>query len=270
VQSPRIRFISFSGSREVGLHIVEESGKTKQGQKWIKRVIAEMGGKDAIIVDEEADLNAAVEGVVISAYGFQGQKCSACSRAIVSEKVYDSFLEKLIERTKKITVGPVENSKNFMGPVSSKSAFQKIMAYIEIGKTEGRLVCGGEALSKNGYFIQPTIFADVPPKARIAQEEIFGPVLSVIKSNSFDHAIEIANGTDYGLTGGVFSKNPEKLEKAKKYFHVGNLYLNRKCTGALVGVQPFGGFHMSGTDSKAGGKDYLLLFLQAKSITEKL
>jgi len=270
VQSPRIRFISFTGSREVGLHIVEESGKTKQGQKWIKRVIAEMGGKDAIIVDEEADLDAAAEGVVASAYGFQGQKCSACSRAIVSEKIYDAFLEKLIERTKKITVGPVEDPKNFMGPVSSKSAFQKVMEYIEIGKKEGRLVCGGEALSKDGYFIQPTIIADVSPKARIAQEEIFGPVLAVIKSKNFDHAIEIANGTDYGLTGGIFSKNPDKLEKGKKYFHVGNLYLNRKCTGALVGVQPFGGFNMSGTDSKAGGRDYLLLFLQAKSITEKL
>lgn len=270
VQSPRIRFISFTGSREVGLHIVEEAGKTREGQKWIKRVVAEMGGKDAIVVDEEADLDAAVEGVTASAYGFQGQKCSACSRAIVSEKVYDAFLTKLTERVKKITVGPVDKPKNWMGPVSSKQAFDKIMNYIDIGKKEGKLIYGGEALGNNGYFIQPTIIADVSPTARITQEEIFGPVLAVIKAKDFDQALKIANNTDYGLTGSVYTKNPNKVEKAKTEFFVGNLYLNRKCTGALVGVQPFGGFNMSGTDSKAGGKDYLLLFLQAKSITEKL
>jgi 1-pyrroline-5-carboxylate dehydrogenase len=270
IQSPKIRFITFTGSREVGLHIVEEAGKTGVDQKWIKRVIAEMGGKDSIIVDEEADLNAAVEGVATAAYGFQGQKCSACSRAIVSEKLYDEFLTKLVERTKQIKVGPVNKQKHWMGPVSSKNAFEKIMNYIEVGKKEGKLVYGGESMGKDGYFIQPTIIADVAPTARIAQEEIFGPVLAVIKTKDFNEALKIANNTDYGLTGSVYTKNPDKVEKAKKEFFVGNLYLNRKCTGALVGVQPFGGFNMSGTDSKAGGKDYLLLFLQAKSITEKL
>ncbi len=267
---PKVRFITFTGSREVGLHIVEEAGKTKQGQIWIKRVVAEMGGKDAIIVDDETDVDAAVEAVALSAYGFQGQKCSACSRAIVSEKIYDAFLEKLVTRVKKITVGPVKDFANYMGPVSSKSAFEKIMGYIETGEKEGRLVCGGEAISGDGFFIQPTIIADVKPTARIAQEEIFGPVLAVIKAKDFDDALKIANGTQYGLTGAALTRNPQKIEKAKREFFVGNLYINRKCTGALVGVQPFGGFNMSGTDSKAGGRDYLLLFLQAKSICQKL
>lgn len=270
ITSPKTRFISFTGSKEVGLHIAEECGKVQPGQNWIKRFIVEMGGKDAIIVDDEADLEAAADGVVISAYGFQGQKCSACSRAIVSEKVYDAFLKKLIERTKKITVGPTEDKNNYMGPVSSQSALNKIMDYIEIGKKEGKLVFGGEKINGEGYFIQPAIIADVPPTARMAQEEIFGPVLAVIKAKNFDHALEIANGTQYGLTGAVYTKNKHKIEKAKREFFVGNLYFNRKCTGALVGVQPFGGFNMSGTDSKAGGSDYLLLFMQAKSICEKL
>lgn len=270
IKSPKIRFISFTGSKEVGLHIIEEAGKTRPGQNWIKRVVAEMGGKDAIIVDDEADIDAAVEGVALSAYGFQGQKCSACSRAIVCEKVYDSFLNKLVERVKKITVGPTTDFKNYMGPVSSQAAFKKILDYIEIGKKEGKLIIGGEAISGDGFFIQPTVFADVKPAARIAQEEIFGPVLAVIKAKDFDDALNITNGTQYGLTGALFTKNKQKIERAKKEFFVGNLYFNRKCTGALVGVQPFGGFNMSGTDSKAGGRDYLLLFLQAKSICEKL
>ncbi|MFH1874850.1 MAG: L-glutamate gamma-semialdehyde dehydrogenase [Pseudomonadota bacterium] len=270
ITSPDIRFISFTGSKEVGLHIVEESGKTRPDQKWIKRYVVEMGGKDAIIVDDECDLDAAVEGVALSAYGFQGQKCSACSRAIVSEKVYDEFLNKLTERVKKIKVGPTENFENYMGPVASQAQYTKIMEYIQIGQKEGRLLFGGEGHDDQGFFIQPTIFADVAPTARIAQEEIFGPVLAVIKAKNFDDALKIANGTDYGLTGGVFTKNKDKLAKAKHEFFVGNLYLNRKCTGALVGVQPFGGFNMSGTDSKAGGRDYLLQFMQAKSICEKL
>lgn len=270
VQSPLIRFISFTGSREVGLHIIEEAGKTHPGQKWIKRVVAEMGGKDSIIVDDEANIDSAVEGVALAAFGYQGQKCSACSRAIVAESVYDAFLVKLTERTKKITVGPVDDYNNFMGPVSSKNAFQKITEYIEIGKNEGKLVAGGEAHDENGYYIQPTIIADIKPTARISLEEIFGPVLAVIPVKDYDEALKVANNTDYGLTGAVFTKNRDKLKRAKNEFHVGNLYLNRKCTGAFVGVQPFGGFNMSGTDSKAGGRDYLLLFMQAKSICEKL
>jgi 1-pyrroline-5-carboxylate dehydrogenase len=239
-------------------------------QMWSKRSVLEMGGKDSIIVDEEADVEAAVEGVVQSAFGYQGQKCSACSRAIVSQKIYDNFVQKLVERTKKINVGPSEDPNNYMGPVVSKSAMTTILGYIDVGKKEGKLVHGGDRAPGDGYFVQPTIIADVDPKARISQEEIFGPVLAVIKARDFDHALEIANNTEFGLTGGVYSRNKEKLEKAQEVFHVGNLYLNRKCTGAMVGAHPFGGFNMSGTDSKTGGKDYLLLFLQAKTVAEKV
>jgi 1-pyrroline-5-carboxylate dehydrogenase len=270
VRHPKTRYIAFTGSKEVGLQISELAGKTVPGQMWIKRTVLEMGGKDSIIVDEEADVDAAVEGVVQSAFGYQGQKCSACSRAIVSEKVYDAFLDKVVERTKKIKVGPSEDPANYMGPVVSKSAMQTILGYIDVGKKEGRLVHGGDRAPGEGYFVQPTVIADVEPKARISQEEIFGPVLAVIKAKDFDHALEIANNTEFGLTGGVYSRNPAKLEKAQEVFHVGNLYLNRKCTGAMVGAHPFGGFNMSGTDSKTGGRDYLLLFLQGKSIAEKI
>jgi 1-pyrroline-5-carboxylate dehydrogenase len=270
VQHPKTRYIAFTGSKEVGLRISELAGKTVPGQMWIKRTVLEMGGKDSIIVDEEADVEAAVEGVVQSAFGYQGQKCSACSRAIVSQKIYDNFVQKLVERTKKISVGPSEDPNNYMGPVVSKNAMTTILGYIDVGKKEGKLLHGGDRAPGDGYFVQPTIIADVDPKARISQEEIFGPVLAVIKARDFDHALEIANNTEFGLTGGVYSRNKEKLEKAQEVFHVGNLYLNRKCTGAMVGAHPFGGFNMSGTDSKTGGKDYLLLFLQAKTVAEKV
>jgi 1-pyrroline-5-carboxylate dehydrogenase len=270
VQHPKTRYIGFTGSKEVGLRISELAGKAVPGQVWIKRTILEMGGKDSIVVDEEADIDAAVEGVAQSAFGYQGQKCSACSRAIVSEKVYDTFLQKLIERGKKITVGPSDDPNNYMGPVVSETAMKGILGYIDVGKKEGRVVLGGDRAPGDGYFVQPTIIADVDPKARISQEEIFGPVLAVIKAKNFDHALEIANNTEFGLTGAVYSRNKEKLERAEEAFHVGNLYLNRKCTGAMVGAHPFGGFNMSGTDSKTGGKDYLLLFLQAKSVAEKI
>jgi len=215
-------------------------------------------------------VDAAVEGVAVSAFGYQGQKCSACSRAIVSQKIYDTFLDKLTERVKKIHVGPAEDPANYMGPVINKSSMKSILDYIEVGKKEGRLIAGGGPAGGDGYFIQPTVIADVAPKARISQEEIFGPVLAVIPAKDFDHALEIANNTEFGLTGAVYSRNPKKLEKAADSFHVGNLYFNRKCTGAMVGAHPFGGFNMSGTDSKAGGRDYLLLFLQAKSIAERV
>jgi 1-pyrroline-5-carboxylate dehydrogenase len=270
VKHPKTRFVAFTGSKEVGLLISEAAGKREPGQLWIKRAVLEMGGKDATVVDEEADLDAAVEGVAQAAFGYQGQKCSACSRAIVSEKVYDSFVQKLVERTKKITVGPAEDPGNYMGPVVSESALKGILNYIEVGKKEGKLVAGGGRAPGEGYFVQPTVIADVDPKARVAQEEIFGPVLAVIKAKDFDDALEIANDTEFGLTGAVYSKNKAKLAKAEEAFHVGNLYLNRKCTGAMVGAHPFGGFNMSGTDSKTGGKDYLLHFLQAKSIAEKM
>ncbi len=269
VKHPKTRFVSFTGSKDVGLIISEAAGKRQPGQLWIKRAVLEMGGKDATIVDEEADVDAAVEGVAQAAFGFQGQKCSACSRAIVSEKVYDTFVQKLVERAKKVTVGPAEDPANYMGPVVSESAMRGVLNYIEVGKKEGKLVLGGERAPGDGYFVKPTIIADVSPKARIAQEEIFGPVLAVIKAKDFDEALQIANDTEFGLTGAVYSRNKAKLEKAEEAFHVGNLYLNRKCTGAMVGAHPFGGFNMSGTDSKTGGKDYLLHFLQAKSISEK-
>jgi 1-pyrroline-5-carboxylate dehydrogenase len=269
VEHPKTRFVAFTGSRDVGLHINELAAKTQPGQIWIKRVIAEMGGKDAIIVDEDADVDKAVDGVLASAFGYQGQKCSACSRAIIHGKIYDEFLEKLTAKTKKLTVGPSDDPGNYMGPVISQSARKTILEYIETGKKEGRLVAGGDAGPEGGYFILPTIIADIGPKARIFQEEIFGPVLAVTKAENFEHALEMANDSQYGLTGAVFSRNSQHLREARERFHVGNLYLNRKCTGAMVGVHPFGGFNMSGTDSKAGGPDYLLLFLQAKSVATK-
>jgi 1-pyrroline-5-carboxylate dehydrogenase len=270
VQHPRTRFISFTGSRDVGLRINELAAKHQRGQVWIKRVIAEMGGKDAIVVDGDADVDKAVDGVLASAFGYQGQKCSACSRAIVHEKVYDGFVEKLAAKAKAIRIGPSDDPGNYMGPVISAGAKKSILQYIEAGKQEGRLIAGGEAPAEGGYFIPPTIFADVDAKARIFQEEIFGPVLAVTKARDFQHALELANDSQYGLTGAVFSNTPDHLRQAREQFHVGNLYLNRKCTGAMVGAHPFGGFNMSGTDSKAGGPDYLLLFVQAKSVATKV
>jgi 1-pyrroline-5-carboxylate dehydrogenase len=270
VQHPKTRYVGFTGSKEVGLRIAELAAKPSAGQIWIKRTVLEMGGKDGIVVDEEADIESAVEGTVSAAFGYQGQKCSACSRVIVSEKVYDKFVDKLVERTKKIKVGPSDDPGNYMGPVINDAAMKTILDYIEIGKKEGKLVAGGKRAEGDGYFIEPTIIADVPPKARLAQEEVFGPVLAVIKAKNFEDAMEIANNTEFGLTGALYSKNPEKIRRAEEDFHVGNLYLNRKCTGAMVGAHPFGGFNMSGTDSKTGGKDYLLLFLQAKAVAEKV
>jgi 1-pyrroline-5-carboxylate dehydrogenase len=270
VSHPQTRFISFTGSRDVGLHINELAAKTPKGQLWIKRVIAEMGGKDAIIVDRESDLDQAVTGVLYSAFGYQGQKCSACSRAIVDQAVYDEFLDKLKAKVETLTVGPSDDLNNYMGPVINARARKTILDYIETGKEEGRLIAGGEPAPGEGYFIKPTVIADVDSKARIFQEEIFGPVLAVTKARDFDQALQLANDSEYGLTGAVFTTNPAKAEKAKRQFFVGNLYINRKCTGAMVGAHPFGGFNMSGTDSKAGGPDYLLQFVQAKSIAEKV
>ncbi len=269
VQHPRTRFIAFTGSMEVGLRIHELAAKKSEGQIWIKRTILEMGGKDFIIVDSSADLDAAAEGITISAFGFQGQKCSACSRAILLADVYETVLEKVLERVRKITIGPVKDPANYLGPVIDEAAFHKILEYIEIGKKEGKLAAGGGKGPKGGYFIQPTVIRDVSENARIAQEEIFGPVLAVIQARDYQHAVDIANGTIYGLTGALYSRDRSHLEFGRRELHVGNLYFNRKCTGALVGVQPFGGFNMSGTDSKAGGRDYLGLFLQAKSVCER-
>jgi 1-pyrroline-5-carboxylate dehydrogenase len=271
VEHPQVRFIAFTGSKEVGLDINQRAAAPRPGQKWIKRTVLEMGGKDSIIVADDANMDAAVEGVAQAAFGFQGQKCSACSRVIVDEKLYDVFLERLKDRVNKIHLGdPVENKA--MGPVVNQGAYKSILEYIEVGKKEGRVINGGGPAKEagEGYFIQPTVIADVAPTARIAQEEIFGPVLAVMKARNYDHALEIANNTEFGLTGAVYSTSREKLERARHEFHVGNLYFNRKCTGAMVGAHPFGGFNMSGTDSKAGGPDYLLLFTQAKSVAEKI
>jgi 1-pyrroline-5-carboxylate dehydrogenase len=271
VEHPQVRFIAFTGSKEVGLNINQRAAVPRPGEKWIKRTILEMGGKDSIVVDADANLDAAVEGTAQAAFGFQGQKCSACSRVIVDEKIYDVFLERLKDRVNSIAIGdPVENKP--MGPVVNERAMKAILDYIEVGKKEGRLITGGgrAADAGEGYYIQPTVFADIAPTARLAQEEIFGPVLAVIKSRNFEDGLQIANNTEFGLTGAVYSTSREKLELARQEFHVGNLYFNRKCTGAMVGAHPFGGFNMSGTDSKAGGPDYLLLFTQAKSVAEKL
>ncbi len=270
VEHPLTRFISFTGSMEVGLRINELAAKKSEGQIWIKRVIAEMGGKDTIVVDSEADIDSAVQGTLASAFGFQGQKCSACSRVVVDKAVYKEFVSKLKDEAEKIEIGdPTDNFR--MGPVVSASSEAKVLEYIEIGKKEGKLLHGGKKIQGlNGYYIEPTIFHEVAPNARLSQDEIFGPVLAVIKSKDYDDALKIANNTIYGLTGAVYSKNKQKLERAKREFHVGNLYLNRKCTGALVDVHPFGGFNMSGTDSKAGSRDYLMLFQQGKSVAEKV
>lgn len=269
--SPKTRFISFTGSKGVGLHINEVAAKHREGQIWIKRVVAEMGGKDAIVVADDADLDSAATGVVQAAYGFQGQKCSACSRLIVDEKVRGALLEKIVALTNKLNIGqPIEGSTN-VAAVINKRAFDKTLDYINKGVEEGgTIVAGGTGDDAEGYFISPTIIDNVQPGATIEQEEIFAPVLAVIKARDFDHALEIANDTEFGLTGALYSESQERLDRARREFHVGNLYLNRKCTGALVGVHPFGGFNMSGTDSKAGGREYLLQFMQAKSISQKI
>jgi 1-pyrroline-5-carboxylate dehydrogenase len=271
VEHPKLRFIAFTGSKAVGLDIHERAAQTREDQIWIKRTVLEMGGKDAIVIEADANLDAAVEGVALAAFGYNGQKCSACSRAIVDEKIYDVFLERLRDRVNKIRVGdPAENFA--AGPVINQGAMNKILEYIEIGRRDGRLITGGARANEagDGYFIQPTVFADIAAGSTLEQEEIFGPVLAVIKSRGFEDALRIANDTEYGLTGAIYTSSAEKIERAMRDFHVGNLYINRKCTGAIVGAHPFGGFNMSGTDSKAGGPDYLLLFTQAKSIGEKV
>lgn len=268
VEHPRVRFINFTGSLETGLRIHERAAKLQPGQKWLKKVYAELGGKDALIVDETADLELAAQAAVASAFGFQGQKCSALSRLIVVDEVYDRLLEQVVEGAKKLSFGPAEGNYD-VGAVINQKAVAKIMGYIENGKAEAKLVLGGNRGDAAGFFIEPTIFAEVPQSASIACEEIFGPVLSVMRARDFDHALEIANSTVYGLTGGVFSRDRSRLERARRELHVGNLYLNRKITGALVGIQPFGGFNLSGSNAKAGGPDYLRLFMETKTVTER-
>ena len=269
VAHPKTRYIAFTGSREVGLNINKTAATQAPGQLWIKRTILEMGGKDAMIIDADADIDAAVEGTAQAAFGFQGQKCSACSRVIVDERIYDKFVSQLKARVEKIQIGdPAENAN--MGAVINEGSMKTILGYIEQGKKDGRLITGGERAAGEGYFLKPTVIADIAPKSKLEQEEIFGPVLVVIKARGFDHALEIANDTEFGLTGAIYSRSRDKIDRAIREFHVGNLYINRKCTGAMVGAHPFGGFNMSGTDSKSGGPDYLYLFTQAKVVGEKI
>jgi len=268
VLHPRVRMVAFTGSKEVGIRLYEQTAKVSPGQFWLKRCIAEMGGKNAVIIDDEADLEEAVAAALVSGYGFQGQKCSAGSRLVATSGVYRDAVEAFVEKVRALEQGPARDNYP-SGPVINQRAKETILEYIRIGKTEGRLAAGGEPGDPSGHYIQPTVFVDVDRRARIAQEEIFGPVVAVIKAKDFDDALAIANGTEYGLTGAVFSRNPEKLARARREFFCGNLYLNRKCTGALVGVHPFGGFNMSGTDAKVGGPDYLLYFLQPKVVSIK-
>jgi 1-pyrroline-5-carboxylate dehydrogenase len=271
VDHPLTRYVAFTGSKEIGLRINERAAKVHEGQLWIKRVVAEMGGKDAIVVDSDTDFDEAAAGVVTSAFGFQGQKCSACSRAIIVGDAYEPILQRIVERTSKLTVGDPTEPTTGLSAVINEKAFKTINKYVEWGKEDGgRVVAGGGSDGEQGFFIEPTVIADVKPGDRVEQQEIFGPILACIKAADFDDALRIANDTEYGLTGAVYTNDPEKLERAAREFHVGNLYLNRKCTGALVGVHPFGGFNMSGTDSKAGGRDYLGLFMQAKVVAQKV
>ncbi|ADV84119.1 delta-1-pyrroline-5-carboxylate dehydrogenase [Terriglobus saanensis SP1PR4] len=271
VGHPEVQFIAFTGSKKVGLHIHAKAAQTQPGQRGIKRTILELGGKDGIIVDADADLESAANGVVASAFGFNGQKCSACSRVIVDQSVHDEFVEMLKTRVAALAQGdPVENFAT--GPVANDAAYDRVLGYIQDGATRGTIVAGGHAKTKpeDGYYIEPTVITGLTSSDRLCQEEIFGPVLTVIAAKDFDDALRIANDTEYGLTGAIYSSSEEKLHRAAREFHVGNLYFNRKCTGAMVGAHPFGGFKMSGTDSKAGGPDYLHLFSQAKSIARKL
>ena len=270
VDHPTTRFINFTGSKEVGLRIGERSAKVHEGQKWIKRAYMEMGGKDALIVDETADLDAAADDAVRSAFGFQGQKCSACSRLIVVDAVHDVLVDKVVERAAALIIGaPTENRQ--VGPVVSEAQHRSILEEIELGNGEGTIVLGGGPVERDGgYYIEPTIFVNVDRDARLAQHEIFGPVLSVIRATDFDEALDIANGTEYGLTGGLHSADESRIERARREFYVGNLYINRKITGALVGIQPFGGFNMSGSNAKAGGPDYLRLFMEMKTMARRI
>jgi len=270
VDHPKTSIITFTGSREVGTRIFERAAKVQEGQQHLKRVIAEMGGKDTVVVDKDADLELAAQSIFASAFGFAGQKCSAGSRAVIHEDVYDQVLQRVVEITEQKITGNPEKFETYMGPVIDQASYDKIMEYIQIGKEEGRLMSGGKGDDVKGYFIEPTIFADLDPNARLMQEEIFGPVVAFAKAKNFDEMLEIANNTEYGLTGALITRNRQYIERAKQEFHVGNLYFNRNCTGAIVGYHPFGGFKMSGTDSKAGGPDYLALHMQAKTISEML
>jgi RHH-type proline utilization regulon transcriptional repressor/proline dehydrogenase/delta 1-pyrroline-5-carboxylate dehydrogenase len=270
VEHPGVNLIAFTGSRAVGCAIYESASKLRPGQEGLKRVIAEMGGKNATIIDDDADLDEAVSGVIAAAFGYAGQKCSACSRVIVHQAVHDAFVARLTDAASSLRIGPPAEPGTMMGPVVDAEALEKIRRYIEIGRSEATLAlevdvsgCDG-----GGYYVGPTLFTDVAPDARIAQEEIFGPVLAVIRADSFEQALEFANGTEFALTGGIYSRSPAHIKRVKRDLRVGNVYINRKITGAIVDRQPFGGFKMSGMGSKAGGPDYLRQFTNPRTITE--
>jgi RHH-type proline utilization regulon transcriptional repressor/proline dehydrogenase/delta 1-pyrroline-5-carboxylate dehydrogenase len=270
VDHPDVAMIAFTGSRNVGLYINRQAALMQPGQTHVKRVIAEMGGKNAIIIDDDADLDEAVAGVRASAFGYAGQKCSACSRVIVPTTLYDAFLGRLVEATASLDVKAAEDPGCHVGPVIDEEAYNRILKTIEASKGQGRLAYAGNvgALNDEGYYIAPHVFANVSPEAPLAQDEIFGPVLAVLRCRDLDDALRIANGTPYALTGGLYSRSPEHIARVRREFRVGNLYINRKITGALVDRQPFGGFKMSGIGSKAGGPDYLLQFVLPRTITE--
>ncbi len=267
VEHPRVNLIAFTGSKEVGLGMVEKAGRTGAGQEGVKKVIAEMGGKNAIIVDGDADLDLAVAGVMQSAFGYQGQKCSACSRVVVLSSCYERFLARLTEAVKSMTAGPPDDPANVVGPVIDKRAKERVLRYREVGEAEG-VVAATVSVPQRGYFVSPVVFTDLPAGSAVLREEIFGPVLAVMKAKTIEEAIAIANDSEYALTGGLFSRSPANIRKVAEEFEVGNLYINRGITGALVGRQPFGGFKMSGVGSKAGGFDYLLQFLEPRVVTE--
>ena len=269
VNHPKIDFIAFTGSKEVGLKIWEAGGRTRQGQTQLKKVVCEMGGKNALIIDADADLDEAVLGALYSAFGYQGQKCSALSRLIVHADCYDRFLERLVAAAGNLKVGSPEEPDTILGPVVDQEAHERIRRYVGIGKGEARLAFEGTVPEGGGYFVAPTIFAEVPPTARVAREEIFGPVLAVLKAKDLDEAIRLANDTEFALTGGLYSRSPANIERVKRELSVGNLYINRTITGAIVARHPFGGFKMSGGGTKAGGRDYLLNFVFPRVVTEE-
>ncbi|HEY5649785.1 MAG TPA: aldehyde dehydrogenase family protein, partial [Nitrospiria bacterium] len=258
----------FTGSREVGLGIIEQAGKPAPGQRQVKRVIAEMGGKNAMIIDETADLDHAVPGVVRSVIGYAGQKCSACSRVIVLEPVYEAFVQRLEGALRSVRVGNPENPATQLGPVIEPSARERLREAVASGEQEGRVLCGGEDISREGYFVGPALLTDLPRDSRILTDELFGPVVAVIRVRDLDEALEVANSTDYALTGGIYSRSPAAIEKVSRELAAGNIYINRSITGALVGRQPFGGYRLSGVGSKAGGPDYLLQFMLPKVVSE--
>jgi RHH-type proline utilization regulon transcriptional repressor/proline dehydrogenase/delta 1-pyrroline-5-carboxylate dehydrogenase len=267
IEHPQVGLIAFTGSMEVGLRIIERASRTSENQSAVKKVVVEMGGKNAIIVDDDADLDEAVPQVIDSAFAYQGQKCSACSRVIVLDTIYDLFVERLIEAARSVRIGPAENPANFMGPVISQSAQKTILQYIETAEKEGTILYSSN-VPDNGYYVPITIVEGINPQHRMAQEEVFGPVLAIMRVKNFDQAVAWANSTRFALTGAVFSRSPEHLEQSRRDFRVGNLYFNRGCTGAIVQRQPFGGFKMSGIGSKAGGPDYLLQFTEPRTVTE--